>query len=169
VHEDLRMSGEARTWIAVTPTVAYAAVTDLPRMGEWSPENRGGEWIDPATGVAVGAMFRGHNRGPRGEWATVVTVTEAEPDRRFAFCVSPPGQVGTMWRYTFRADGEGTVVTEAFEWNWTPGDGFRGRVGRLPLAEATAAVAERERHLRAELEATLAALKHALEAPSPTD
>ena len=43
-HEDLRMSGEGTVWIAVTADVAYATVTNLPRMGEWSPENCGGEW-----------------------------------------------------------------------------------------------------------------------------
>jgi hypothetical protein len=40
-HEDLRMSGHTRVRIAVAADVAYAAVADLPRMGQWSPENCG--------------------------------------------------------------------------------------------------------------------------------
>ncbi|MFY8159652.1 MAG: SRPBCC family protein, partial [Ilumatobacteraceae bacterium] len=33
----------------------WAMITDLPRMGEWSPENKGGEWMKGATTAAVGA------------------------------------------------------------------------------------------------------------------
>jgi uncharacterized protein YndB with AHSA1/START domain len=163
--DELEMSGRAEVWIAVAPAVAYAAVTDLPRMGEWSPENCGGERIDSPTADRVGATFRGRNRGPQGEWETICTVVEAEPATRFAFCVALPGDLGTTWRYSFRPNGRGTVVTEAFEWHWspTPDEGFRGRVGRLPLDEAKAAVADRQEHLRKGVHATLAALKQALE------
>jgi len=52
-HEDLRMSGHAQVQIAVPVDVVYSAVADLPRMGEWSPENLGGEWIT-SIGAAVG-------------------------------------------------------------------------------------------------------------------
>jgi uncharacterized protein YndB with AHSA1/START domain len=31
----------------------WAMITDLPRMGEWSPENQGGEWMKGATTAAV--------------------------------------------------------------------------------------------------------------------
>ena len=43
--------------IASTPERLYAMVADLTRMGEWSPENQGGEWLDepaePKPGRAV--------------------------------------------------------------------------------------------------------------------
>jgi hypothetical protein len=161
------MSGDAEVWIAVAPEIAYAAVSDLPRMGEWSPVNRGGEWIGDAREAVVGATFRGHNEAPHGEWDTAVTVIEAEAPRRFAFRVAPPGEEGTTWRYVFRAERGGTVVRETFEWHWTPlpDEGFRGRVGRMPIEQAATAVADREQHLQEQVEATLAALKRALEAP----
>ena len=38
-----------------------AMITDLPRMGEWSPENKGGEWTKGATTAAVGTSFKGKN------------------------------------------------------------------------------------------------------------
>ena len=166
-HEDLRMAGEATAWIAVAPGAAYVAVTDLPRMGEWSPENCGGEWTG-ADAAVVGATFRGRNRDPQNAWETIATVIEADAPVRFAFCVAPPGEVGTIWRYRFEPEREGTAVTEAFEWYWTPlpDEGFRGRVGRMPIAEAAAAVARRERHLQQQVEATLARLKQALEVRS---
>jgi len=47
--------------IAASPEAVWALVTDLERMGEWSPENQGGNWVAPATEAAVGAIFKGSN------------------------------------------------------------------------------------------------------------
>jgi hypothetical protein len=158
------MSGESTVWIGVPCEVAYAAVTDLPRMGEWSPDNCGGEWVHGATAV-VGATFLGRNRGPNGEFEQLVTVIEAERPWRFAFSAAAPDVVGTTWYYRFRSERDGTSVTEAFAWYWTPfpDAGFRGRVGKLPIEEAAIAVAQRERHLQDQVDRTLGALKRALE------
>ena len=43
--------------IAAPAEKVWALVSDLPRMGEWSPENEGGAWADGATGPAMGATF----------------------------------------------------------------------------------------------------------------
>ncbi|MGH9050843.1 MAG: SRPBCC family protein [Acidimicrobiia bacterium] len=40
------------------PEKLYELVSDVTRMGEWSPECRRCEWIDGATGPAVGARCR---------------------------------------------------------------------------------------------------------------
>ena len=61
-HDDLVMHGEERVSVALTPEVAYAAIVDVRRMGEWSPENLGGEWLDGEP-AALGATFLG--RQPR--------------------------------------------------------------------------------------------------------
>ena len=97
-HDDLRMAGSASVWVRVAPEEAFAWVADLPRMGEWSPENLGGEWLDPSP-LGVGSKFRGRNRGPRGEWETVLTVTEFDPPHQFGFVVASPGEEGTAWQY----------------------------------------------------------------------
>ena len=47
--------------IAASAAEWYDMVSDLRRMGEWSPENRGGAWIKGARGPAVGARFKGSN------------------------------------------------------------------------------------------------------------
>ena len=39
---------EASIEIHASPEAVYALVSDLPRMGEWSPENIGGEWQNGA-------------------------------------------------------------------------------------------------------------------------
>ena len=38
------MHREASIEINASPEAVYDLVSDLPRMGEWSPENIGGEW-----------------------------------------------------------------------------------------------------------------------------
>ncbi|MGZ4691302.1 MAG: hypothetical protein ACXVKA_02415 [Acidimicrobiia bacterium] len=60
-------------------------------------------------------------------------------------------------------------MTETFEWHWTPTpkEGFRGRMGQLPLDEATTQVADRQRHLQETIRGTLASLKRVLETGRP--
>lgn len=95
----------------------YDMVADLTRIGEWSPECAAAEWIDGATGPAVGARFVGHNRtGPRGliKWSRKGTVRVAERGREFAFATEEGGVEGTIWRYHLEAVDGGTRVTESY-------------------------------------------------------
>src|SRR5262245_39585341 len=55
------MHREASIEINASPEAVYDLVSDLPRMGEWSPENIGGEWQGDSTGK-VGDRYIGHNR-----------------------------------------------------------------------------------------------------------
>ena len=65
--------------------LVYAALTDITRMGEWSPENYHAEWNEGFDHAAVGAKFTGHNRHGDKEWTTEAEVVELVPDRRFFF------------------------------------------------------------------------------------
>ncbi len=106
------MQGEATVHIDATPEAVYALVSDITRMGEYSPECVKAEWVDGATGPVVGAKFKGHNRiGRFLKWSTTPEVTEVDPGQVFAFRTKE-----TIWRYRFApgADG-GTDVTETFE------------------------------------------------------
>src|SRR3954452_15579109 len=106
--------------VASSPLRVYELVSDVTRMGEWSPECRGGEWLHGQTGPAVGAEFRGHNQlGPR-RWSTTSRVTAADPAREFAFSVIVRGREATRWRYRFDTIGAETAVTESFEYLWAP-------------------------------------------------
>jgi Polyketide cyclase / dehydrase and lipid transport len=57
------MHREASIEIHASPEALYDLISDLPRMGEWSPENIGGEWLGGGSGK-VGDRFIGHNRTP---------------------------------------------------------------------------------------------------------
>ena len=54
--------------IAAPAETVWALVSDLPRMGEWSPENQGGTWLNGATGPAPGAIFTGKNKNGIRRW-----------------------------------------------------------------------------------------------------
>ncbi|HUR48039.1 MAG TPA: SRPBCC family protein [Acidimicrobiales bacterium] len=92
----------------------YALVSDVERMGEWSPENVGGRWLGGATGPAVGARFSGANRRGWRRWSTTCTVTAAEAGRKFAFDVAFTAIPVSRWTYEFHPDGDATVVTESW-------------------------------------------------------
>lgn len=101
------------TSIAAPAQRVWELVSDLPGMGAFSPENRGGSWLG-ATGPAVGAVFRGRNgRGPR-RWSTRCTVTRCEPGRAFAFAVSYAGLPVAEWAYEVEPTGHGCRLTETW-------------------------------------------------------
>jgi uncharacterized protein YndB with AHSA1/START domain len=102
--------------IAAPPERVYALVSDITRMGEWSPECVRCTWTKGATAPVVGARFKASNKGGRGPaWANTPTVTVAEPGREFAFNRSGPGIGSYTWRYVMEPTASGTRLTESFD------------------------------------------------------
>jgi uncharacterized protein YndB with AHSA1/START domain len=87
------VKGSVTVHIAVPPGRVWDLVSDVTRIGEYSPETFEAEWLDGATGPRAGARFRGHVRrnGIGPVYWTTCTVTAAEPGREFAFAVGGPG------------------------------------------------------------------------------
>jgi hypothetical protein len=147
------VSASAR--ISAPAEVVYALVSDVTRMGEWSPENLGGRWLGRVAGPAVGARFRGSNRRGWRRWSTTCTVVVAEPGRTFAFDVAFAGIPASRWTYELRQDGDATVVTET----WTD---RRPRWFAL-LAGATMGIDDIRAHNLENIRKTLANLTAAAE------
>ncbi len=106
-----RPSHSVEVVIDAPPAAVWAVATDLTRFGEWSPENRGGHWVDGATGPALGARFRGVQEHPAiGQWETTSTVVECEPERCFAWTVGDPANGAATWRFDLAGEGGGTRV-----------------------------------------------------------
>lgn len=98
--------------------MVWDLVSDITRVGEFSPETFEAQWLAGASGPAAGARFRGHvRRNGRGPvYWTTCTVTECESGRAFAFAVGGPGGATlNTWRYDLAEDDGGTRVTESFE------------------------------------------------------
>jgi len=144
--------------VAASPQALYDLVSDVTRMGEWSPICRGC-WWDEGDGPAVGSHFTGHNETPDRIWDTRSEVTVAERGREFAFEVNG-GWV--RWGYTFTPVDDGTELTES--WHFLPAGlaGFRERYGD----GAPAQIDNRVHAARTGIPVTLAAIKRTAEAES---
>jgi hypothetical protein len=130
-------------------------VSDVTRMGEWSPETEVGVWLGGVTGPQRGAKFRGTNRNGTKKWKTVAKVVDCEPGRAFAFCIGVPGLKIAEWRYEFEPTATGCRVTET----WTD----LRRPGMPVLGKLVSGVADRAAHNRVGMEETLERLKAAAE------
>jgi hypothetical protein len=101
--------------MTATPIVVWSMISDITRMGEWSPEALGGVWLDGATGPAVGARFRGRNQNGWRKWGAKCRVTDATPGQRFAFEVTYGPYHVASWAYDIAAlPSGGTRVTETW-------------------------------------------------------
>lgn len=141
--------------IAAPPSTVWRFVTDLPRMGEWSPENQGGEWVKGATGPAVGALFKGRNANGKKAWSTQVKVIECDEPRKFAFALMIGGRSWCDWVYEIESTDNGSRVTHS----WID---RRSRLGSR-LGKLVSGVGDRASHNRRNMEVTLDNLKKAVE------
>ena len=145
--------------IAAPPDEVYALVSDITRMGEWSPECVQCTWAKGATGPEVGARFKARNKGGRGPaWGNTPTVTAAEPGHEFAFNRKGPGVGSYTWRYVMEPTTTGTRLTESFD-----AEKVLGPVMTL-ITEKWTGSSDRDADLRRGMTTTLARLKAAAEA-----
>jgi hypothetical protein len=79
-----------------------------------SAELQSVQWLDGATGPALGARFLGRSRHEAlGEWSTTSSVVEFEPERVFAWAVGDdPGNPGALWRFRLEPSDGGTELSE---------------------------------------------------------
>src|SRR4051812_15808336 len=99
--------------IAAPGSLVYELITDVTRIGDWSPECRRCEWIGRAGPVpAPGDRFRGWNRQGLLRWSTLCEVEKAD-GREFAFRVVQ-GAAGrrTVWRFLVQAAEGSCRVTQ---------------------------------------------------------
>ncbi|MFK4086413.1 SRPBCC family protein [Kribbella sp. NPDC020789] len=100
--------------VAAPAATLYDLVSDLPRMGEWSPECTGVTWNSGTPGPAVGARFVGRNRVGSARWMTQGRVLAADPGREFTFEIFfGPVQVA-LWSYEFTPTADGCEVAESW-------------------------------------------------------
>src|SRR5205807_1762956 len=98
-------------------------VSDLPRIGEWSPECEGVDWEGDVVTPVEGSTFVGHNAvgpGRRIRYSRHGRVLVADRGREFAFITDEGGRESTVWRYRFEPEDGGTRITESYEVRWIP-------------------------------------------------
>lgn len=151
MNPDLQVSRE----IAASPADVYAALTDITRMGEWSPETQAAEWNEGFDGPAVGARYTGHNRFGDKEWSIEAEIVDLIENERFFFDCNFKGFVFSKWGYSFEPTADGCRVTEYWQ-DLRPPEA-------LTTSSSISGVADRAVHNRAGMVATLERLAAALE------
>ncbi|MGB6059770.1 MAG: SRPBCC family protein [Microthrixaceae bacterium] len=142
--------------IAAAPEVVYAAISDVTRMGEWSPECYSCEWHEGFDGPAVGAIFDGHNRHGEHEWTSECRIVQADPGSAFVFeCYMFDFHFST-WGYQIEPTEDGSLVTE---WN----EDLRPE-SALEFSKKMSGVEDRGERNRETISGTLERLAAALEA-----
>jgi len=109
------VEGSASTVINRPAREVFDALSNVTRMGEWSPECIAARWVPPAEGPGPGVKFEGDNLvkvGPMAlkRWTTTCEVTEFVPNEVFEFVA----EGFTRWRYALKDQGSSTLVTESF-------------------------------------------------------
>jgi uncharacterized protein YndB with AHSA1/START domain len=135
----------------------FALVSDLTRMGEWSPECVGVEWKGGATAAVPGAKFKGHNKRGARRWSTTGTIVSVKPGQEFAFDVATVFNLPVA-RWTYRVDPVGDDACTLTE-TWTD---RRGGLVNL-LGMLATGVKDRKSHNTDGMKETLARIKAAAE------
>ena len=141
-------NGEASIQIAATPEAVYDLVSDITRMGEWSPECVRGEWRDGATGPAPGAKFQGFNAMGEFTWEAACEVKRTQRGEVFEFAAAVPDPKQTTWTFELAPVDGGTLVTQRFHAPMLNAEGY-----------ASSKIPGRDEQLQAGMVQTLASLK----------
>jgi len=115
-------TGQVTVTMAAPPEKVWDLVTDVTRIGEFSPETFEGKWTRGSTGPEVGAHFAGHVKrngvGPTYWSPCKVTVCDppgGEGPAVFEWSVGTDSVTANNWGYRIEADGQGgSQVTEYF-------------------------------------------------------
>ncbi|MDO7869063.1 SRPBCC family protein [Nocardioides jiangxiensis] len=98
----------AETVVDAPVAAVWAALTDLRRMPEWSPEllamtplKRGG--------LRLGQWYLGWNRKGLAVWPSRSIVTQLDPERTLAWHTATSG---ATWIFELAAEGEGTRLVQ---------------------------------------------------------
>jgi len=110
------MQGSATVHMAAPADEIWDLIADVRNIGRFSPETFEAEWLDGATGPAIGARFRGHvKRNEIGPvYWTTCRVTACDPGREFGFEVLVGDKAVNNWHYQLAPSADGTDVTESF-------------------------------------------------------
>ncbi|WP_067721117.1 SRPBCC family protein [Nocardia yamanashiensis] len=162
--------------VAARPEQIFELVTDITRMGEWSPECYGGAWVAGQLGQ-VGSRFHGFNREGEASWVSESVVIESRPASTFRFSVlsfRPGGpeddlpwttgsEIGDMtWGFTIESIGADSLLTQDHSMKF-PSPFYRAMLEDLSEEERRASMVERRENLRRSMVSTLELIKKTAE------
>lgn len=112
----MKLGDEVTVWMDAAPATVWDLVSDVTRIGEFSPETFEARWTRGSTGPEVGATFKGHvkRNGVGPTYWSGCQVTRCEPEKVFEFSVGSDSFAVNNWGYRLSPRDGGTDVTEYF-------------------------------------------------------
>jgi uncharacterized protein YndB with AHSA1/START domain len=109
--------GQVEVTTDAPPDAVWAVVGDVTRVGEWSHECGGAEWVGADTTARPGARFRGRNRVGRTKWSRVNEIVTVDPPRSIAWRTVPSALYPDSTRWTIQVEpaGKGSRIVQSFE------------------------------------------------------
>ncbi len=107
---------QVSVWMDASPDEVWDLVSDVTRIGEFSPETFEARWTRGSTRPEVGAYFKGHvkRNGVGPTYWTLCRVTACETEKVFEFAVGTDEMNVNNWGYRLEPKDGGTLVTEYF-------------------------------------------------------
>jgi hypothetical protein len=78
-RRQVQRQGRVDVVVEAAPEAVWDVVRDVTRVGEWSHECVGADWLGGATSAAPGARFRGRNRSGLLRWGRVCEIVDVRP------------------------------------------------------------------------------------------
>lgn len=155
-------STTAELVVSAPPSVVWPLVCDIQMPARFSSEFQGGQWLGDATCPVLGAQFSGRNHHPaRGEWETVSTICDYEPERVLGWAVGDADSPAATWRFTLVPEGAGTRITQWMQMG--PGEsGISELIEQMPDKESRILQRRLAEH-HANMVATLAGIRQLAE------
>lgn len=112
----VRLEDRVEATVAAPRDDVWAVVRDVTRVGEWSHECTGAEWLGGAHEAVPGARFRGRNRSGALRWGRVCEIVSAEP-HELVWVTVPTARYpdSSEWRIELtEAEGGGTTIVQRY-------------------------------------------------------
>lgn len=132
----------------------WAVLSDLKRMGEWSPQCK--KMIIRGGSVGVGTRTININRRGPLVWPTTSKVTRFEPNKELAFRIA---ENHTVWTYTITPSANGVTLTEKRE----AANGETTAISNFLVDKLMGGIPNFEAELRLGMAETLSKIKRAAE------
>jgi hypothetical protein len=166
------MTAAAEVEVSCSAGEAWDLVSNVERIGEFSPECVQAWWVADRPARAVGGRFEGRNRkvdadGIR-EWIRPCDVLVWQPGRQFSWAVGDryDGTPASLWTISIKPGSSGVVLSQEFR--HVP-DGLSGlrHWAEADPERAADEVAARTADLERGMATTLGRMKAALERDTP--
>lgn len=165
------LHASAQIEVQCTSSAAWNLISDVTRIGEFSPECVDAWWVPGRPAGWVGGRFEGRNRRVDGEevyeWVRPCDVVVWQPERAFSWTVGDryDGTPASRWSFSIRAGASGVTLRQDF---WHEADGLSGlrHMAEAAPAEASRIASDRIVALGDGMTETLQRMKTVLELES---